>query len=306
MTPKGQAVRSAESALAAPDLAHIGYHRTGTNFLQSEVFPLLEDELFVPDGSGWELFQLEPGAPLDRAAADAVYRPRRAQAGDGRLLVMTHESLSGTILRDAPETADRLAALNPAMRVLVVLRSQATIFPSLYHLHVKGGGSLAYPDYLRRALEGGKCDYLATVERLHAVFGAERVWVGLFEDLQASPQGLVDELCGFLGLSPPRLAPAPAVVNRRPGAARMRARRAGNALLAGDGERPTGWRHGLRELAGALAEKGEALAGRLGRERAAGPGDAHTAALIRERHAEGNRKLAALIGRPLDELGYPV
>lgn len=302
--------RAEEGVLMAPDVAHIGYHRTGTNFLQAEVFPAMARDLHVPDGSGWELFKLPTGAPLDLAAAEAFYGPRRAAAGEGRLLVMTHESLSGTITDDNLETPARLARLNPAMRVLVVLRSQYSIFPSLYHLHVKGTGPLRYPDYLREALAGGKCDYLAMVERLHEAFGPERVWVGLYEDLQADAQGFVDGLSAFLGLASPRLAPRAEAVNRSPSLAVINARRLGNALMGGSGaeseQRLTGWRHWLRERAAAVAHKSDAALRTIGANGPASLETAETRALIAEQRGAGNRRLADLIRKPLDELGYPL
>lgn len=289
------------AATAVPDIAHVGYHRTGTNFLQQEVFPRLGTHIFRPEQSGWHFFD-DPGS-FDEAAARAYFAAEQAKNTAGRPFLISHERLTGTAEHDDLSVAGKLRKLNPDMKIVIVVRSQYGMFRSLYHLHVKRGGSDQYADFVQRLIAGGRCDYGAMVGHLTEQFGQGRVLTLLYEDLAESPETFLQELCDFIE------APAVSVpytrVNARSSDSALRVRRFLNDKLA-EGAGPASRKGLLSRLAQALALKAD----RMKEELSGGPVlkiDAEAERqTIHEAYAASNRHLSALLDRPLGPHGYPV
>lgn len=285
----------ATATTGMPDFAHVGYHRTGTNFLQERVFPALKGQIYRPSTSGWRFFADPDG--FDAAAARSHYEAEQRNNPAGLPTLISAERLSGTVEADDLSVPEKLQQLNPAMRVIVVLRAQPDMFRSLYHLHVKGGGALRFPDFVERLIAARRCDYAAMVARLIALFGREAVLVLLYEDLRANPERFVEDFCRFLGVALPPGAASNRPVNAAGSPSELRLRRRLNAAGA---EGPLG------TLGLVLARKADALsmvlAGRPLAPIALDPLQAGIAAT----YAESNHKLAAMVGRPLGELGYPL
>jgi len=288
--------------VAVPQVAHIGYHRTGTNLLQKEIFPKLGDTLFQPSASGWRFFDDEAG--FDEATARAFYEGEQRRNPDGKLFLISAERMTGTELGDDLSVPDKLYRLNAHMKIILVLRSQYSIFPSLYHLHVKRNGTLSYPAFLERSIEGGRCNYRAMVERLFGLFGRDAVLVLLYEELKRAPDDFIDQLCDFLGVAED-VRPRPCTqVNARHSDAVLKFRRFANATLALD-RRPAPWKHHMKDLGSRAVAKADSLARRLD-DRPLAPLDVDShAPLIDAAYAEDNRRLAELIGKPLARYGYP-
>lgn len=153
------------SSQATGAVFHIGYPRTGTTWLKWTVLPRFAAEL---DAAGVE--------------------------------VVCYEGFSGSALRDDLEIAERLGRTDPASRIILTLRSQTDLIPSLYWQYVKGGGRLRYPDYARAVIDNGKFRYADMLKVVYAEYEAQDVFVAVFEDLQADAAGFLTALFGFLGV----------------------------------------------------------------------------------------------------------
>lgn len=293
VTPAASA--NAKPAASGPDIAHIGYHRTGTNFLQHRVFAALQDQIFLPRSSGWWFFD-EPGS-FDEAAARAYFDEEHCKNPEGRPAVISAERLSGTIEVDDFSVAENLRRLNPAMRIIVVLRAQPDIFRSLYYLHVKDRGSLSFPDFVDRLTENRRCDYLAMVEHLFGIFGRQSVLVLLYEDLRANPKRFVDTICAFVGVTPPSGLDLSELVNAAASASEIQLRRRLNAVGAVG---PLG------KLGIKLARKADSLSEAIAGRPIAPINVEGVRERITEAYGDRNRALATLLERPLGDFGYPL
>ncbi len=288
--------------MGKPDIAHVGYHRTGTNFLQKRVFPLLDNKVFRARTSGRRFFTDERG--FDEEGARAYFESEQVRNTEAKPLLVSDERFTGTRERDDLSIPGKLKRLNEEMRVVVVLRAQPDIFRSLYHLHVKTGGSRSYEDFVRHVVAAGRCDYEAMVRCLMDNFGPERVRILLYEDLKRSPQNFIDEFCDFLGVDRVRLSEEPPKTNARESDAVLRYRRLANQKIH-TGQPLRGWRRAVYGLGDRAVMRFDAAARQLVRwplgeiDRDAGKD------LILSRYAESNRRLSALIDRPLGDYGYP-
>lgn len=115
----------------------------------------------------------------------------------------------------SPEAAVRIAALNPAMHLLVCLREPVDRAFSDYLDLIKNdqfdGSFEAALDRIPRLVERGR--YATHLRRYVDEFPCDQLHVGLFDDLQTDPQRYADDVFAFLGIS--GLALPPAALQRR-------------------------------------------------------------------------------------------
>jgi Sulfotransferase family len=164
-----------------PDcLIHIGYHRTGSSFLQTELFPLIPRVAITP--------YLEEA---ERHAADPTLR----------LAIFTDESLSNDLTCDTPHFAPELARKFPGARILIGIRSQYSVMRGAYHLYMKTGGTDDYEAFVRVRC-GRLFDYARMVDAYRQAFGSEHVFVLPQEDLLRDPLISLANLLRFIGCDP--------------------------------------------------------------------------------------------------------
>jgi hypothetical protein len=203
----------------APLLIHIGFHKTGSTWLQKQLF-----------ANGENGFTTETGRPrhhivYDFVKADAFqFRPNEIRAsyahhiaraqGTGKTLALSHERLSGYPSsggHDRKLIADRLSATFPDARVLIVLREQRSLIGSMYSQHITDGGTGSIRTFLASPepqLERRPKFRLATYEfdglisYYRQLFGRRHVLVLPYEMLGKDPGKFVNAIqsfCGFAG-----------------------------------------------------------------------------------------------------------
>ncbi|MCB9898544.1 MAG: sulfotransferase [Planctomycetes bacterium] len=225
-------------------LIHIGYHKTGTSWLQERLFPRRD--------LGWMRVSLKQPrfhAPhsfdFDAESYRAHYLPRVAQATEeGAVPVLSGERLSGNPHSggyDSKEIADRLRSVFDDARILVVVREQRSMILSSYFQYVRVGGAcsladyaFAPPDYRRPMFSLDNFRYDRLVAYYQKLFGRSRVMVGLFEDFRANVRAFVRSVSRFGGAETPDDAPFDERVNPSLGPVSVCLRRRMNPFLKRD------------------------------------------------------------------------
>lgn len=316
-------------------LLHVGYYKTASTWLEQRLFtappfhqpweriPFAETVIdpadwdFDPDEARARLAALARPAPAQTGAAGAAPGAPGTQAFP--VAVLSHERLSGSPHAggyDAPRLAERLAALFPDARVLVVVREQRAHVLSCYRQYVREGGATSLRRYLEPprasrwdmpALEAGFFCYDRLVARYQELFGPERVCVLAYEQLRADPVAFAAAVCGHAGVAAPPAVPTD-VVNPGLCGATLACKRWVNWVAFRDRLNPAApidsprLRYGIREAFRALDRR---LPARL---RAASDRrlERTVAAWAAGRFSASNRRLAELTGLPLAHLGYDV
>lgn len=313
---------SAVRAAPAPVLLHVGFHKTGSTWLQNHLFAdprrfampatprhRLVEDLVVPDPLAF-----------DPAGAAAAYAAPLADAhAAGLTLVLSHERLSGYPSsggRDRVTIAERLAAAFPQARVLIVIREQRALIGSMYRQHITDGGVESLGRFLDTP-EPSLCrkpsfttDFYAfdrLVALYHRLFGEDRVLVLPVEHLARDPQGFADAIARLCGGPALPIVPAARANQRRPLMMQL-VQRPLNLLFYHNELSPGALLHITRfhkryarllpafeRLSPAPLERW--LARRLDRAIAARIGDLY---------AESNARTERLTGLDLAALGYPV
>ena len=184
-------------------LIHIGYHKAGSSWLQQHLFDR------ESAGFGWlgksarnpvRRFVDDDPLDFDPAALRAELGPLLdRQRGRGLLPVVSMERLSGHPFSggyDCKEIADRLVAVLPEGRVLVVVREQRSMIVSTYKQYVRAGGAARPEQFLdpprsksRRVpwFDARYFEYDRLLRHYVELFGAERMLCLPFEQFVSSP-----------------------------------------------------------------------------------------------------------------------
>lgn len=231
-------------------LLHIGYHKTGTTWLQKRVFP---DESagfsYVGDPRA-VLRNFFPPNPFDFDPAVARRRFRgRVDAAEARGLVpvISHERISGSPYaggHDSRTTADRLGVVFPKARVLVTVREQADMILSVYKQYVQWGGAASLPKFLSPppgvnrlpVFRHAFYEYHHLIGYYRDLFGDENVLVLPYELLRSRPGEFLESIDDFLGI--PAAEPVLDRANVSLSALSLALKRRANRFFVRDGLNP--------------------------------------------------------------------
>ena len=194
--------------MTKPLLLHVGYHKTATTWAQRSLFTPVHgfrqiafhqeafDHVVQPHG-----FDFDPGPMRD------VIARGRDSLTPGEVPVISSEILSGHPFQggqDSDVYAERLHAIAPDARILITIRSQLRILPSVYTQYVLRGGTMPYDQFFDGTAELGyfaftprHFEYDRLVAFYQQRFGAERVHVMTQESLQSDMDGAVAALATF-------------------------------------------------------------------------------------------------------------
>jgi len=194
-----------------PPLIHIGYHKTASTWLQRHLFG---------KQPGYTRLDLDKAIYLqhpfhfDAPAMARDYAARLAETPPGTVAVLSNERLSGhphSGGHDSKEIADRLRAVFPSARILIVVREQKAAILSSYFQFIKKGGLCSLSNYLNPARDGhvplfnpDHFRYDGLIRYYIDLFGRDRVCVLPYEMFRDAPDRFIERLSVFAGTPPPR------------------------------------------------------------------------------------------------------
>lgn len=306
-------------APAPSPLLHVGYHKTGTTWLQTGLFAESSRGFARPWRSGPiraalvrpTAFAFDPS----RAAADFEDGLREAAAA-GLVPVISDERLSGSPHAggyDSAEIARRLHHTFPTGRVLIVVREQRRAILSTYRQYVRDGGvaSLAgwlhprNPDELPQ-LAWSHWEYHHLIRLYRELFGPERVLVLAFETLARDAAGFSERIARFAAAQAevPVGAPPAGSENRALGALTTAIKRRANRWLVRNSLSPGAplyvkdHERRFESLDRLLPRALSSPLERRWRQR--------VEQAVGDRYAASNRATAEVTGLDLAAFGYPV
>lgn len=304
-------------------LIHIGYHKTGTTWLQRVLFTATHG--FAP---------VRPKDVIDRAFVvpnQFAYDPATARtlvaaalegpSAETDRVVISHERLSGFDLLgsyDARPIADRLYAAYPDGRVLIVVREQRSMMLSMYKQYLRKTGSARIdelwrersPRELRQPVARlDTYEYHHLVAYYQRLFGPDRVAVLPYELMAGDLGAFVGAIRTFAGVGA-RAAPEPVRANPSVASALTGTLRRTNRFLQAVGVMPA---YGAGVMSNRMDRTRlraiRALSRRVPRrieERATAKMRSTIDTIVGDRYAASNGVLQTLTGLDLASLGYRV
>ncbi|MFC2062048.1 sulfotransferase domain-containing protein [Elusimicrobiota bacterium] len=192
-------------------LVHIGYHKTGTSWLQQFLFneewgiakavprPMIKENLI-------HLNALDYNA--DKCRQKLI--PHIHEAKKKKLIsVISEERLSGNPHSggyDSKEIADRLFDAFPGAKILIIIREQNNMIRSAYKQYVKGVGSYSLKKYLAPSsqkklptFDFSHFKYHRLIKYYIDLFGKDNVLVLPYESFKEDPAGFIERIVHFAG-----------------------------------------------------------------------------------------------------------
>jgi sulfotransferase family protein len=324
------AAGSVDRTFVTQILVHIGYHKTGTNWLQ--------DEFFGDPATGYRWLDKRPvthpvnrlirARPLDFDAPGlrAEFEPLITEAaGLGLLPVLSFGRLSGHPYSggyDTKEIADRLKQVFPEARILIVIREQRSMILSTYKQYVRAGGASTLEQFLLPARKHGwrvpgfhfgHFEYDRPIRYYQSLYGREAVLTLPYEQFVADGRGFVEAIARFAG------RPVPGdVLDRMPFSRRSNEATSALAIAASRPLNRFGPRTDLNQAPLPWAKRLFRLAKRLQSSSIQAPGARTLAArsearlrrvvedVVGERYVASNRLTAELTGLDLAAYGWMV
>jgi Sulfotransferase family len=198
-------------------LVHVGYHKTGSTWLQLHVFR--SKELGFALCGGGRKVKRHIVVPHDLAFEPSRCRQRfvsrfEREIETGLVPVLSAERLCGDVgfgAYDSVRLADRLAATFPEAKVLIVIREQRSMVFSTYQQYVRRGGMLPLERYLNRPASHEwahpwPCDlrhfeYDLLIAHYHQLFGRANVLVLPYELFRRDAVDFIRRIIAFAGAS---------------------------------------------------------------------------------------------------------
>lgn len=193
--------------MTSPITFHIGYHKTATSWMQQRLFTPEHGYLQLADHA--EIFEhlVQPhGLHFDPAPLRDLFAIRRKRLPQGGAAIVSSEIMSGHPFQGGHESdvyAERISQIAPDARILISIRAQMKILPSVYMQYLLRGGTMSPAQFYKGTDEPGyfgftprHFEYDLLVSHYQKLFGADRVHVltqeSIRDDMDAAARVLAE------------------------------------------------------------------------------------------------------------------
>jgi hypothetical protein len=206
-------------------LIHIGYHKTATTWLQLFYFPHHPELALIAGHDGlWQHLMSPHPLEFNPQLTQQLFQPLITQSLQTQQIpVLSAERLSGNPHAggfDNKDMADRLKAVFPQAKILIVIRRQPDAILSNYKQYIRVGGICNLSDYLNPPVDGRiplfrleNFAYHHLAQYYAQLFGKDKVKIMLYEQFVQQPQQFIQKLSKFIGVTDNQTFPTTQKVN---------------------------------------------------------------------------------------------
>jgi hypothetical protein len=191
-------------------LIHIGYHKTATTWMQRRLFTADHGYRQICGHAEVDAHIIRPhGLLFDPGPMRALIASALARISEDRVPVISSEILSGNPFYagwGSDVFAERLGQIAPEARILVSIRTQMRILPSVYMQYLSRGGTMTAAQFFAGTTEFGYVrfdpehfEYDRLIGLYRSRFGRERVFVLPQESLLQDREAVLARLAEFCG-----------------------------------------------------------------------------------------------------------
>jgi hypothetical protein len=183
---------------------HPGMHKTGTTFLQWNVFH------FVDANYLWHIFYkswlkdvLNPKKKPDykkikKKFSRILSRDKVNIISEENIYTYQFSKKDDRFIR-----LERIKKIFPEAKIIFGIRDKEENLASWYVEYVAVGGVLDFEGFLEKHMNVDKLDYEPYIKKLQKYYGKENVFVYSMDDLRRDQDGLIKNICKFIDVDPP-------------------------------------------------------------------------------------------------------
>lgn len=186
---------------------HIGYHKTGSTFLQKMIFPQLGIEQLM---LSMDVISKKAGFYPEELVQTLECKGPEIDSDQKKLLI-SQESLVGHLegdsIWDPLVIARNLHCTFPNAKIFVAIRNQFDYILSAYtfKVFIKGNERRTLSKYLKDNIKGPagfkeSLQYDRIIRYYQDIFGRNRVLVSAYEQLAKNEFAYIERLCKFIGI----------------------------------------------------------------------------------------------------------
>jgi hypothetical protein len=187
---------------------HVGYHKTATTWMQRLLFlPVHGYHQLANHDQVFEHITAPHGLHFDPAPMQRLIAEGLAKMPETAVPVVSSELLCGNLFfggRESEAYAERLKSIAPDARILISIRSQLQLLPSVYMQYVSRGGTMSCQQFFERQIplgyfgfDANHFEYDRLVARYQTLFGSENIYVLPQESLKADMNAAAQKLATF-------------------------------------------------------------------------------------------------------------
>lgn len=193
-------------------ICHIGFPKTGTTFLQKNIFTKIDRITYKDDRQINRIFY--DVIEKDETIYDLLslkIELRIIQKESPQNMLLSYEPLTGhhykTSFPNRTQIARRLKEIGIS-KIIITIRNQVDVLESTYKQYVKSGGVLKFSEYFDFTLAENKYfnieyfNYFNIIQLYSSIFGRENVLVLQHENLTYENQLFFNNLFDFLETKP--------------------------------------------------------------------------------------------------------
>lgn len=186
---------------------HLGFHKTGTSYLQAHVYPRISNYNTFSWGECDEIFRSLITENVAFYSAEQTIKKWKELEKEPELpSFFSYEEFMGPLFYQSSPNLDtkvqRIKALG-IKKVILTLRNQLSMIDSIYRQYIQKGGVVRSSDFLDtnlRIFNRDYCNYGPIVQYLVREFGKENVLVLLHEELKENEQAFMAKIEAFGGI----------------------------------------------------------------------------------------------------------
>lgn len=190
---------------------HIGMQRTGTTFLQYNVFPYIK-EINMVDFDRTDTGVVGNGQikkimlNIEKYDYDIISKKIFSRFKQNKINLISDENINCKMFSREDKRflkTTKLKEFFPDAKIIFGIRNKEQLFVSWYVKYVMKGGSSSFREYINEVENVKKLDYEPYIDFLYDLYGKENVYVYKFEDLKNDAIGFVRGVCDFIGVVVP-------------------------------------------------------------------------------------------------------
>lgn len=193
------------------DFIHVGDYKTGTTWLQEEVFPFHPEVNYLGDHftnldlkqALRELVDIRD-LDFDSNKIRSVFANNIKR--DNKIIGFSREALSQQDYiygEHAKRNAERLKDVFGNVKIIYVIREQISMLGSIYSQYIKMGGTRSFDDWFLDPIECKgiieRLKYDKNISMYQEIFGKENVLVLLFDELKYDRRNFLKQIYNFIG-----------------------------------------------------------------------------------------------------------